>query len=59
MAGKAIQDNAVVLKELNKQTDFDPLRDGPRFQDLMRRMNFLQYEIYGDATAHTIRFRRV
>jgi len=38
MAGKAIQDNAVMLNELNKQTNFDSFRNDPRFQDLLRRV---------------------
>ena len=39
MAGKAIQDYAVVLNELNKQTNFDSFRNDPRFSDLLKRMN--------------------
>jgi hypothetical protein len=39
MAGKAIQDNAVMLNELNKQMNFDSFRDDPRFKDLLKRMN--------------------
>lgn len=33
MAGKAIQDYAVVLNELNKQKNFDPLRDDPQLAE--------------------------
>ena len=39
MAGKAIQDNAVMLIELNKQKNFDSFRNDPRFKDLLKRMN--------------------
>jgi hypothetical protein len=39
MAGKAIQDNAVMLNELNKQTNFDSFRNDPRYKDLLKRMN--------------------
>ena len=36
---KAIQDNAVVLNELNKQMNFDSFRNDLRFNDLLKRMN--------------------
>ena len=36
---KAIQDNAVVLNELNKQMNFDSFRNDLRFNDLLKQMN--------------------
>ena len=36
--GYEIGDANMVLVKVNP--DFDPLRDDPRFQDLLRRMNF-------------------
>jgi hypothetical protein len=49
MAGKAIQDNAVMLNELNKQTNFDSFRNDPRFKrdaetDESARMNLREDE---------------
>jgi len=39
MAGKAIQDNAVMLIELNKQKNFDSFPQRPALKDLLKRMN--------------------
>jgi len=49
MAGKTIQDNAVMLNELNKQTNFDSFRKRPAIQgfaetDESARMNLREDE---------------
>lgn len=46
MAGKAIQDNAVMLNELNKQTNFDPLRDDPQLAETHIARHWLLVSAY-------------
>jgi hypothetical protein len=37
---KALEERSGTLKFLRVEPRWDPLRSNPRFQDLMRRMNF-------------------
>ena len=37
---KALEDHDCLLPYVNVQPTFDPLRADPRFQDILRKMNF-------------------
>ena len=41
---KSYEEHEGLIYLLNVSPSFDPLRDDPRFQDLLRRMNFPEYE---------------
>ncbi len=40
LLGQAYDERAYCMPWLQGEPAFDPLRDDPRFQDLLRRMNF-------------------
>ena len=41
---KGYQEHDALMHQLKVHPRWDPLRDDPRFQDMLRRMNFPEYE---------------